>query len=264
MRSNLLGMCSAVAAVAVAGSANATIVVDNFTVGSFSRQNVPGTNGSGGSSGWTATTDASIFALPGSNNSRSVQAGTSNTIIIPDTVTSSSSFSSSANGTASVNLAANWGTFGAATAWADLVYGKPHNDTLGLPASSVDITSFSTLTMFGSGTAAISGTNQGSNAIVAYVNIRDNAGNQSNSTIAISAGAVGNISLDLGTVTGIIKSQVRSIQFQFYMTGVNFTNLNAGSASLSYDISGVQLVPAPGAVALLGAAGLVGTRRRRN
>jgi hypothetical protein len=264
MRTYSTFISGAVAAVVVAGASSATLVVDNFTVGSFSRQNVPGTNGSGGSSGWTATTNPSIFALPGSNNSRSVQAGTSNSIVVPGTVTSSSSFASSANGTASISLAANWGTMGGATAWADLAYGKPQNDTLSLPASSVDITSFSTLTMFGSGTAAISGTNQGSNAIVVYVNIRDNSGAQSNSTIAIAAGAVGNISLDLGTVTGINKSQVRSIQFQFYMSGVNFTGSNAGSASVSYDMSSVQLIPAPGALTLLGAAGLVGTRRRRS
>ena len=67
MRISKTLISGAVAAVAVAGSANAgAIVVDNFSAGPFSTQNVLPSGGPA----WTAQTNASIFALPGSNNYR--------------------------------------------------------------------------------------------------------------------------------------------------------------------------------------------------
>ena len=154
MRISKTLMTGAVAAVAVAGSASAgAIVVDNFSAGPFSTQNVLPSGGPA----WTAQTNASIFALPGSNNYRSVLAATSITPIGAQPATGSASFVSAANGSATVSLTANLGTTGAITCWADLVYGKPNNDSLGLPGSSVDITSYTALTMFGSGTYTGSG-----------------------------------------------------------------------------------------------------------
>jgi hypothetical protein len=256
-------MTGAVAAVAVAGSASASaVVIDNFTFGSFNRQNITATN-TGGFSPKVGFTDGSIFALPGSNNTRTVGAGTSNGFPPAGSANpSTASFTSSANGSANVSMTGNWGTFGTTTSAVDLIYGKPQNDTTGAAASSVDLSSFTALTIFGSGTANVAGTNLSLGNRVIFT-IHDASGASYNTQSLIAAGAVGNISLDLSTVTGINKTQVRSIWIQFNLDGINFSGSNAGSGSLNYDISSVQLVPAPGALALLGAAGLVGARRRR-
>jgi hypothetical protein len=57
---------------------------------------------------------------------------------------------------------------------------------------------------------------------------------------------------------------IRAIELQFNLQGGNFGGGTSGSGSLNYTLGSVQLVPAPGAIALLGAAGLVGSRRRRS
>jgi MYXO-CTERM domain-containing protein len=52
-------------------------------------------------------------------------------------------------------------------------------------------------------------------------------------------------------------SAITSVKVYFYGAG-------GGSGTSTFDVSNFQAVPAPGAVALLGAAGVVGMRRRRN
>ncbi len=262
MRSTVLGVCSAVAAAAVAGSAMAsTVVVDDFTFGSFDRQHISATN-TGGFSAKVAFTEASIFALPGSNNTRVVGAGTSNSLPpAGSTNPSTASFTSSANGSANVAITGDWGTFGVISATVDLISGKPLNDTTGAAASSVDLSSFTAFTIFGSGTATASGVNITQGTFVDFF-LRDVSGATYSFRELIAAGSVGNISLDLNAVTGVDLSQIRSIQVQFRIDGANFTGMDAGSGSLNYDISSVQLIPAPGAIALLGVAGLMGRRRR--
>ncbi len=263
MRISKTLMTGAVAAVVAAGSANAaTVVVDDFTFGSFNQQNITATS-TGGFTPRVGFTNASIFALPGSNNTRTVGAGTSNTFPpAGSTNPSAASFSSSASSSANVSITGNWGTQGIISSSVDLIYGKPLNDTTGAAASSVDLSSFTALTIFGSGTASAAGTNFAFGTRVIFT-LHDASGASYNTQSLIAAGAVGNISLDLGTVTGINKTQVRSIWIQFNLDGGNFSGSNAGSGSLNYDISSVQLVPAPGAIALLGAAGMIGMRRRK-
>ena len=58
---------------------------------------------------------------------------------------------------------------------------------------------------------------------------------------------------------GFDWSQVKGVELGFYKSG-----LGASATSFSFDsFTAVGAVPAPGALALLGAAGLVGARRRR-
>ena len=268
MRISKTLISGAVAAVAVAGSASAaTVVVDNFTSGSFSRTL--------GSQGWGSNTSPSIFSLTGSNNTRSYQViGASNPADDDVNVSYSQSISSTGSGSASVSLSASWALGDGATTAASLVYGVPQNNPLGAPASSVNLTSFTAFTLFGSGTAASSGVNQ-TNALTqrrVVFQIYDSTWNQNTSStsgffqtqVNIANGAVGDISFDLSAVTGVNMAAVRGIFVQFSQVGRNWSGTDVqSSASFSYTITSVQLVPAPGAIALLGAAGLVGTRRRR-
>ncbi len=49
-----------------------------------------------------------------------------------------------------------------------------------------------------------------------------------------------------------------------YLTAVRLVQFDANGFGSSISFSNLEVVPAPGAIALLGAAGLVGARRRRN
>jgi MYXO-CTERM domain-containing protein len=119
------------------------------------------------------------------------------------------------------------------------------------------------LTVFGSGNASYTGVTQITPAMRLILTLRDNSGQSFQGDAAISTGALGNISFDFSTVTGVNMTSIRAIQLQFNLQGGNFGGGTAGSGSLNYSLSSVQLVPAPGALALLGVAGLAGVRRRR-
>jgi hypothetical protein len=253
-------MVGIAAAMSVAGSAMAaTVVVDDFTAGSFSRAS--------SAQGWGSNASPSIFQLTGSNNTRSYQAlGSSNPDDEDVNVSFSQSISSTGSGSASVSLSASWALGDGATNAVNLVYGVPLNNPLTAPASSVNLTSFNAFTLFGSGTASSSGVTQSNANVIRRVvfQIYDTSGAMFQSQIDITDGAVGNLSLDLSTVTGVNMAAVRSIGVQFAQNNKNWSGANVqSSASLSYTITSVQLVPAPGALALLGVAGLVGGRRRR-
>jgi hypothetical protein len=86
-----------------------------------------------------------------------------------------------------------------------------------------------------------------------------------NSTIFVDS--VGNVSIptssNWNTDSGFDWSQVSYVNLSFTR---NTTSVNANliASSFSFDsFNAVGVVPAPGAIALLGAAGLVGARRRR-
>jgi MYXO-CTERM domain-containing protein len=247
-------MVGIAATAAVAGSAMAgTVVVDNFTAGSFNNT---------ASGVWTNFTNAAILPLSGSNNTRST--GVVMSLNNFDSLASSTATFSGGTGTSNVSLAVGWGNFSSAVAAANLNYGRDgQTPNVGLSPSSVDLTSFTGLTVFGSGNASYTGVTQITPAMRLILTLRDNSGQSFQGDAAISAGALGNISFDFSTVTGVNMTSIRAIELQFNLQGGNFGGGTAGSGSLNYSLSSVQLVPAPGALALLGVAGLAGGRRRR-
>jgi hypothetical protein len=148
---------------------------------------------------------------------------------------------------------------------ANLNYGRDGNTPNALLSpSSVNLTSFTGLTVFGSGNAVYTGVSQIFPTMRLILTLRDNSGQSVQRDATISAGGIGNISFDFSTVTGVNMTAIRAIELQFNLQGGNFGGGTSGSGSLNYTLGSVQLVPAPGAIALLGAAGLVGSRRRRS
>jgi hypothetical protein len=251
MRNSSLFISGAVAAVAVAGSASAAaVVVDNFTAGTFNDT---------ASGAWTNFTNAAILPLTGSNNTRSTSVGTSLGGLAGS---SSTATLSGGSGSSTVSLSVAWNTFNLASAFANLNYGNYGNPG-SLSPSAVNLTAFTGLTVFGSGTATYTGTSQTTPTMRLIMVLRDNSGQSFQSDAAISAGSLGNISFDFSAVTGVNMASIRAIELQFNLQGSNFGAGTSGSGSLNYSLSSVQLIPAPGAIALLGTAGLVGSRRRR-
>ena len=252
----IASMVGIAAAMSVAGSASAAaVVVDNFTAGTFTNT-APGA--------WTNFTNAAILPLTGSNNTRSTSVTKSLNNF--DSLASGTSTLSGGSGSSNVSLAVAWGNFSSATVGANLNYGRDGNTPNALLSpSAVDLTAFTGLTVFGSGTATYTGTSQVTPTMRLIMMLRDNSGQSFQSDSTISAGSVGNISFNFSTVTGVNMASIRAIELQFFLQGGSFggAGSTSGSGSLNYELSSVQLVPAPGALALLGVAGLVGARRRR-
>jgi uncharacterized protein (TIGR03382 family) len=74
-------------------------------------------------------------------------------------------------------------------------------------------------------------------------------------TLANFVSATGYQTFDFSSEVGL--SAIKSIAFEFVGANATF------GATRSVTVSGIQYVPAPGAAALVGLAGLVGGRRRK-
>jgi hypothetical protein len=256
-------MCSVVAAAGLMGTASAgLIVVDSFDIGTISA------SGADLNSATTAVTDTNAAFFPGSNGVRSAWvSGTRGQTV----------FSAAGNNTASVVSNGD----GSAT----------FSTSVSRPASNGSTKSYSYISYGGSGTnldlseytsfaVAGSGEYYRSSASLTYafafLTLTDTANKTSTWKLIFtnatpdSTLAVGDFTFDLAFTTGLPTSPVVQSGFDMasiqkltvnFETGVTGSNL---SSSWNYTATSFTLVPAPGAVALLGAAGLVGTRRRRN
>ncbi len=227
MRSNLIGMCSVVAAVAVAGSANAAVVslwnFSDFAIGTTPT----GTTGSGATNGGNTGTVAGN-PLP----------NWSTTLLRTQTSITGS------GGKVNVTLG------GAGSAKAEFSLGGGLVNLTGATSFEVNITDFS------------------DQSTQTGLEIFDVNGKMAFMDSAILVGSVGNVSIptssNWNTDSGFDWSQVIYVNLSF-MRNTTSVNVNSIASSFSFDsFNAVGVVPAPGAVALLGAAGVVGMRRRRN
>jgi MYXO-CTERM domain-containing protein len=225
MRSNLLGMCSAVAAVAVAGSAGAGVVDPFTTTQSFSGASTNSfTNITGGLFGQREARRVNVAGGDGVN-------GTSNNVAF------TLARAGTSPSTAALNYRNSSGTqnlsslAGMSIALSDLVL------NLNTPAATgvtftwylydvADNEMSASQTLFANGTSVFD-----------------------------FAAATTDVGFDL-TQVALLSVQVS--QFGGSTSG-STVSVSGTLSNFSY-----TAVPAPGALALLGAAGLVGARRRRN
>lgn len=255
------------AAAAVVGSAQASLVVDDFTAGSINRSS---SNTSGQSSVQTET-HPSFF--PGSTNVRRAWVGGT----LGETSSSPSnaqSIFSSGNGSAafSVHAARDLAGNGTTTSSAHLLYGGS--------GTNLDLSGYTSFDAAGHGDTVF-----GPSFIVvqflfllyitdqneisaAWSFIKEyNSLDGSASTVP-----VGNISFNLSLTQGRPDSPVvgagfnmaaiKSLEFRVSSSVMGGSESNPSYATLNYTVDSLTLVPTPGAVALLGVAGLMGRRRR--
>jgi hypothetical protein len=91
---------------------------------------------------------------------------------------------------------------------------------------------------------------------------RDQLGNFASKVLAL---ANGHVDVNFSEFSGIDFSQLEYVAFQFENTyTAKLPKNTSGIPTGSLTIENFGYVPAPGAIALLGAAGLVGARRRRD
>ncbi|MFM1830139.1 MAG: hypothetical protein RLZZ558_479 [Planctomycetota bacterium] len=220
MRSNLIGMCSAVAAVAVAGSANASLVFDNFQ----SAQNVVATAAQQTNYSFNFAYAAPSPAFSGSRF-----------------LTANGYWAGPPEQASQVNVGGGTAT---------LEVGGSGNFTSFLtyaPATAADLTNF----VFTVTVSSATGT--GATLEMSLSN---------GGTVARALTGAGTYSFAVSEFSGpsFNPASVSSILLVLRtgLASAGATNASATLTSFNYSI-----IPAPGAVALLGAAGLVGMRRRK-
>ena len=225
------------AAAAVAGSANAGVTIDSFTTSTFTQDR---------------TSYGSIF------NSRSYATnGTSATTPQINTVTN--------------RLVANTGN-GFAGAYGSITTNWENFETNGNVGPFIDLSQLSTITFDVTSQAA---------SVITFI-IQQRAGNlpspgtaghvrwdnvavaQGSSSVTMTVGQnvtnFGGFWSEFGNATAILSN----VSFMSMRLGYT-TNSGSGAVNFVGSLGNLQynLVPAPGAFALLGVAGLVGARRRR-
>jgi len=254
---SILASCTVLAAAVTSSASAAFTTVDAFTATTL---NLTATNGVYGSTGFVDDAqNAQYLPLAGSNNRRRVS--------LNDTgfngASQSHSVTSSANGSATDSGSVSWvanGSFNGGTCGTQFDYGNNQFYT----GTIVNLSAYTGFRVVGSGSLSETTTTDALRNAYVQATITDTAGKTAARQINLSAGALGNFDFDFSTLTvqaGFNWSSVKSIRYFFTIGGGNFGS--AGSRSYTYTYTGMQLVPAPGAIALLGVAGVTASRRRR-
>jgi hypothetical protein len=250
MRTGALITASIVMSAISATAGAAVTSIDSFGAGAF--------NVSGPGNIFADSQDASILALAGSNNRRRVTRIDSNF----NGASYSHTISSAANGTAVDSGSITWGAagqFSGGGVTTQIDYG---NNQL-YSGTNVSLAAYTGFRVEGSGSFAESTTIDALRSAYVQLSIYDIAGKTAGGTIYLTAGALGNFDFAFSSLTvasGFNWASVRQISFFMTIAGGNFGT--SGTRSFDYTYTNMQLVPAPGAMALLGVAGLAGRRRR--
>jgi hypothetical protein len=251
MRTNAL-ITAGIVMSAISATAGAAVTsIDNFGAGAFSV--------SGPGNTFADSQDASILALAGSNNRRRVTRIDSNF----NGASYSHAISSAANGTTIDSGSISWvanGQFNGGGTTTQIDYG---NNQL-YSGTNVNLSTYTGFRVEGSGTFAESTTTDALRSAYVQLSIYDITGKTAGGTINLAAGALGNFDFAFSSLTvasGFNWASVRQISFFMSINGGNFGT--SGTRSFNYTYTNMQLVPAPGALALLGVAGFMGSRRRR-
>jgi hypothetical protein len=264
MRISKTLITGAVAAVAVAGSASAAIVVDGFSSGNVS---LGGTTATFTNINATdVSTSASYLPVAGSANRRQMQAFASASAAgfgFGPTMTSRVDVTS---GNAAIAL--NGGSyFGSSWSGVQMQASFNYGANDFSSGQSVDLSGMTSANIRGSGSLSVT------SGAIPQVDIMMmlNSGSATRTwTVSSGAGAIGNVafSLNSGFTAGgsgtFSYANVTSVRFAFSFSGTGaYASTQSGAGAFGYNVSQFNFVPAPGALALLGAAGLVGARRRR-
>lgn len=256
MRKTMIVTCAAAVATA-ASSANAALTtIDAFTASSL---NLGSTNGAYAVGMLDDAQNAQYLPLAGSNNRRRVSLNDA----CFNGASQGHSVTSSANGSASASGSVSWisnGLFNGGTCGAQFDYGSNQYYS----GANVNVSGYTGFRVLGSGSFAETTTTDGLRSAYVMATIIDTAGKTAASQTNLAAGALGNFDFGFAGMTtqsGFNWNSVKTIRFFITIGGGNIGT--TGSRSYDYTYTGMQLVPAPGALALLGMAGLVGARRRR-
>jgi hypothetical protein len=243
------------------GASHGAVVVDDFTTGAvfISTANLNAATSP------VSSTDPAFF--PGSNGVRSFWIdGRRGQTVFTAAGNNLQQVSSNGDGSASFITDASRTGSGSTKSYAFVSYGGAGTD--------LDLSSFTSFDVAGSGTYYRSASTL--TYAFAFLTLTDTAGKTAvwktvfeNATPG-STVAVGNFGFDLSGATGLpptVQSgfNIGSIQKLTvnFETGVTGSGTSSAASTWAYTATSFQLVPAPGALALLGVAGLAGSRRRR-
>jgi hypothetical protein len=237
MRSNLLGMCSAVASVAVGGSAMAG-VVDPFTY-AFT-------------GGWGSTFSAA--SVTDANSGLSYLGGAANSKAAGWRASSNSETRSSFG---SGSWTAEWrtkaggnGTGGSNTIWYQNASADGEN-VYAMNLSQIQSFSFNVSAMSAGQTFRMS------------INLQGMDGMLGGGTMAKDIAATGSYTMNVSDMTYTNGNTAAMWSSVLLLEVRLFRSSGSGNASVGIDSYTFNAVPAPGAAALVGLAGFVATRRRK-
>jgi hypothetical protein len=227
-----------------ASVAQADLIIDDFTSGTFNSMLIPGY-------GVTSHTDPGILPMPNSLNTR-----------VWDCTDGFDSWSVGAGFAAIDSGARVYGGPGYYLFWGGTGF------SYGNAGGGLDLRGFHGLQVTGSGRASV--VNLPDSQLRLTVTVATNPwswGSWSKSFVL--NGDLGNFSVDFSELpAGLSLASVHNISFNFHWSGAyGISTAVDWSTSMTYEVEDFRLlgdpIPAPGALALFGGAGLLRQRRRR-